>query len=29
METVLENIWFVEDGNEANRQELEVAGLFL
>ena len=28
METVLENIWFVEDGNEANRQELEVAGLF-
>lgn len=28
METVLENIWCVEDGNEANRQELEVAGLF-
>lgn len=29
METVLENIWCVEDGEEANRQELEVAGLFL
>jgi len=29
METVLENIWRLEDGEEMNRQELEIAGFLI
>ena len=29
METVLENVWRAEDGDEMNQQEMEIARSFL